>query len=101
MTEYNNRRIRKQAGKVGPHSMSRAFAYQFPEKWGGTDFLLPVDLELVRELKDIVSEGEDLLAFTSAEFSAQAEIIFANSGVTSITTSNAWAVYTWMRNQMM
>jgi hypothetical protein len=71
----NAARMRKIKDKVGPSGMSRDYAFSVPESWGGRDCLLPVDVSVVRELKEALG-GDALLKFVSPEFSARAQAVY-------------------------
>jgi len=61
-----------QSAQPGPSGMSRSEAFSMPENWGGRDGLLPVDVNVVRELKEVMG-GDDILEFVSEEFSERAQ----------------------------
>lgn len=88
--------MRKQNDKLGPSGMSRDDAYFMPETWGSVNCLLPVDVQVVHQLKEELG-GESLTAFTSPEFSAKAELAFealqAAHGAITVERENAWIVF--------
>ena len=88
----NNAPMRTQHDKDGPSGMSRNAAYIFPEKWGAKDYLMPVDLELVRSVKERVG-GASLLQFTTQEFADQAEVAFNGLELSKLSFLNVWDVY--------
>ena len=45
------------------HLVSWNKAYSLPHKWGGKQCLLEVDLEVVHEIKDLMSDGDDMFHF--------------------------------------
>jgi hypothetical protein len=58
--------------------MSQNEAYSLPHKWGGHQCLLHVDLDVVHEIKEFISNSEDLFHFPliTAEFERQAEEVY-------------------------
>ncbi|KAG9316859.1 hypothetical protein JVU11DRAFT_2931 [Chiua virens] len=72
MDFHNGTRMRKDNDKIGPSGMSRNDAFSLPEQWGGRNCLLPIDMNVIREIKAEMG-GDALLEFTSVEFSARAQ----------------------------
>ncbi|KAK2459393.1 hypothetical protein APHAL10511_008591 [Amanita phalloides] len=70
MDSRNAYQSRCDRSKPSPSGMSRNEAYSLPHKWGGRQCLLDVNLDTVREIKDFISNGEDLFHFplVTAEF---------------------------------
>ncbi|KAJ7208423.1 hypothetical protein B0H12DRAFT_1205974 [Mycena haematopus] len=90
--------IRKQKNKPGPSgikAMSRNEAFTTFESWGGVDCLLPVDRDVIRQMKEDLG-GEELIAFTTPQFSERAEEAFQTLGVNELTQQNAWDVFQTM-----
>ena len=60
--------------------MSRNEAYSLPHKWGGQQCLLDVDLGIIREIKEFISNGEDMFRFPliTVEFERQAEEVYSD-----------------------
>ena len=81
--------------KYGPSGMSKNIAYSMPEKWGGVDQLLPVDLDLIRAMKQELG-GDAILEFVSEEFSRTAEAAYERLGVVELTFHNIWDVFSAM-----
>ncbi|KAG6835988.1 hypothetical protein H0H93_012470 [Arthromyces matolae] len=92
MDERNSYKSRKDNKKVGPSGMSRATAFKFPERWGGTDRKIKVDLDVIREIKKEMG-GDTLLEFSTPEFSARAEAAYASLHVSELTFENVWNVF--------
>ncbi|KAF8445060.1 hypothetical protein L210DRAFT_3611184 [Boletus edulis BED1] len=88
----NGARMRKDNNKIGPSAMSRNQAFSLPEQWGGRDCLLPVNVNVIQEIKAEMG-GDALLQFTSAEFSARAQAMYDTLGITELTTENIWHVF--------
>jgi len=65
--------------KAGPSGMSRNQAYSIPSKWGGRDCLIPVDVQVIREIKRAIG-GDSILEFTSMKFSEKAQEAYNSFG---------------------
>ena len=83
----------KNKSKAGPSNMSRNTAFSLPEKWGGRSCLLPVNADLVQELKQELG-SDSLLSFVTAEFAGRAEIAFQSLNISHLSFANAWDVFT-------
>lgn len=88
----NGVRMRTDKHKPGPSGMSRNEAFAMPESWGGRDCLLPVDVNVVREIKEAMG-GDSLLEFTTMEFSAMAQAAYDTLHITKLTPENVWHVF--------
>lgn len=91
----NGARMRKDKNKPGPSGMSRNEAYFNPASWGGRNCLMPVDVEVVREIKEAMG-GDELLAFTSAEFEQRAQVVYDSLDIPELTFENVWHVFSVM-----
>lgn len=87
--------MRKDKNKPGPSGMSRNQAFVLPEKWGGRNCLIPVDVEVIREIKAAMG-GDALLAFVSDEFDARAQEVYDSLLIVELTFQNVWAVFSAM-----
>ncbi|KAF8714408.1 hypothetical protein AX14_012714 [Amanita brunnescens Koide BX004] len=98
MDSRNAYRSRRDHDKPGPSGMSRNEAYSLPHKWGGRQCLLDVDLDVVSEIKDFISNGEDLFRFplVTAEFEKQAEEVYQSLHIRNLTLLNVWNVFRMM-----
>ena len=78
--------------------MSRNEAYSLPHKWGGRQCLLDVDLDVIREIKEFIRNGEDFFRFplVTAEFERQAEEVYQSLNVHELMLSNVWNVFHMM-----
>jgi hypothetical protein len=85
--------MHKDASKPGPSGMSRDHAFMFPESWGGCNCLLPVDISVIRELKESLG-GDALLDFVSTEFSIHAQMAYNSLNISELTFENVWAIFT-------
>ena len=90
----NGTRMRKDKNKPGPSGDSRNNLYLMPEKWGGRDLLQPVDLDIIRALKEEVG-GDGLLHFVEPEYAARAEQALHSLGMTfsAVEFDNVWFVF--------
>ena len=95
MDSRNAYRSRRNRSKPGPSGISRNEAYSLPHKWGGRQCLLDVDLDIVREIKDFISNGEDLFRFplVTAEFERQAEEVYETLHIRDLALSNVWNIF--------
>jgi hypothetical protein len=84
--------IRKDRNKPGPSGMSRNDAFSLPSSWGGRNCLLPVDVDIIREIK-VAMGGDSILDFVPAEFSQQAQAAFDFLGISELTYQNVWSVF--------
>lgn len=88
--------MRKDKLKPGPSGMSRNQAFSLPGEWGGKDCLLKIDdLSVIKKLKEELG-GEQLLSFSTPEFSVHAQKAFDSLDITDLTFENAWPVFTAM-----
>ncbi|KAJ7574148.1 hypothetical protein C8J56DRAFT_803433, partial [Mycena floridula] len=96
ITFRNGAQMRKVKNKPGPSSCSHNEAFSNFKAWGGENFLMPIpDLSIIREIKEAMG-GDELLAFTSAEFSGQAQAAYDTLNITQSTMENVWDVFTAM-----
>lgn len=85
--------MRKDKKKPGPSAMSRNEAFSLPEKWGGRNCLLPVDIDIIRDIKKEMG-GDQILEFTTPEFSEQCQLIFDELGFDGILSfENVWDIF--------
>ena len=98
MESRNSYKSRRDNTKPGPSGMSRNEAYSLPHKWGGQQCLLDVDLDVVREIKDFISNGEDLFRFplVTVEFEKAAEDAYETLHIQDLSLTNVWNVFTMM-----
>jgi hypothetical protein len=88
----NGARMRKDKNKPGPSGMSRNDAFSLPSSWGGRNCLLPVDIDVIREIK-VAMGGDAILEFVSVEFSQQAQVAFDSLGISELTFQNVWTIF--------
>ncbi len=91
----NGAKMRKNNDKAGPSGMSRNTAFSMPDRWGGRNCLIPVDVNVIREIKETMG-GDALLAFVTPDFDKQAQKAFDKIGISHLTMDNAWAVFAAM-----
>ncbi|KAI0697862.1 hypothetical protein BC835DRAFT_1269742 [Cytidiella melzeri] len=87
--------IRKQKNKPGPSGMSRNDAFTLPDKWGGRNCLLPVDMHIIRDIKEAMG-GDDILEFVSRDFRKCAEHVYASLNIAQLGFDNVWFVFNAM-----
>jgi hypothetical protein len=95
MDSCNAARMRKDKTKAGPSGMSCDQAFTFLERWGERNCLLPVDLAVIREMKEALG-GDKLLEFVSPEFSQKAQAVYDSSKISELTFQNVWLVFATM-----
>ncbi|KAJ7474431.1 hypothetical protein B0H11DRAFT_2158685 [Mycena galericulata] len=91
----NSIKMRKQSDKPGPSAMSRNTAFSLPEKWGGRNCLLPVDVDVIAQMKTDMG-GDALIAFSTPEFAARAQIAYDYLQIQALTQENIWHVFMTM-----
>ena len=89
----NGARMRKDNNKPGPSGVSRNEAFALPENWGGRNCLIPVDIEVIKEIK-VAMGGDQVLSFVSAEFAQLAQNAYGTLHVSQLKFDNVWAVFT-------
>jgi hypothetical protein len=94
----NAYRSRLDRTKPGPSGMSRNEAYSLPHKWEGGQYLLDVDVDIVREIKEFISNGEDLFRFplVTTEFERCAEEVYQLLHIHELGLSNVWNIFRMM-----
>ena len=91
----NGAKMRKDAKKAGPSGVSRNEAFSLFEEWGGRNCILPVDLDVIREIKEAMG-GDSLLEFTTSTFSKQAQVAYDSQGIVQLSFENCWDIFTAM-----
>lgn len=79
--------------------MSSNTAFRLPEQWGGKNCLLPVDVEVIQEIKEEM-EGDKILEFVLQEFSEHAEAAYQTLGIQDLNFSNIWPIFKDLHNLM-
>lgn len=98
MESRNSYKSRRDVSKPGPSGMSRNEAYSLPHIWGGHQCLLDVDMDVVREIKDFISDGKDMFRFplVTAQFEHEADIIYQSLHVQDLSLCNVWNIFSAM-----
>lgn len=91
----NNHPTRFDRAKKLPSGVSPNVAIALADEYGGENCLLPVDLTVIRHLKESIG-GEGLIRFVDVEFACSAEAAFRTLGIDKITADNIWHVFTEM-----
>jgi len=100
VTFQNSAKMHKDKSKPGPSGMLRNQAYSLPGKWGGRDCLIPINVQVIWELKQTLG-GDAILEFTSAEFSEKAKDAYDNLGLNELTFMNVWFVFDTMKGRLL
>ncbi|KAI0694409.1 hypothetical protein BC835DRAFT_1218090, partial [Cytidiella melzeri] len=87
--------IWKQKNKSGPSGMPRNDAFTLPDKWGGLNCLLPVDMHIIRDIKEAMG-GNNILGFVSCDFRKCTEHVYASLNVAQLEFDNVWFVFNAM-----
>ncbi|KAG6371338.1 hypothetical protein JVT61DRAFT_9712, partial [Boletus reticuloceps] len=91
----NNHPSHFHIAKVLPSGVSPNVAIALAPEYGGTNWLIPVDVAVIRRLKAAIG-GEELLRFVDVEFAQHAEAVFATLDIQTITLNNIWQTFTQM-----
>lgn len=93
----NNAPIRKDNLKLLPSGRGATpdHIYSFPEEYNMKDQLIAVDRNVIQELK-LGLGGDSILDFVRAEFAELALQVYENLGSPSISSANAWHVFSHM-----
>ena len=63
------------------------------EKWGGHNCLLPVDVDIVHQIKEEMGGGDTLLDFVTDEYSQKAQAAYDTLSIWKLTLENVWDVF--------
>lgn len=88
----NSYKSRLDNEKHGPSGMSCNISFSLPQKWGGKNYLLPVDLNVIQELKEAM-DRDSILNFVSMEFSEICQRAYDSLHVKALTFENVWYVF--------
>ncbi|KAJ7439477.1 hypothetical protein FB451DRAFT_1301899 [Mycena latifolia] len=91
--------VRYQRGKLLPTGGRIGEFYSHPEKWGGRDQLVPVDIAVVDRLIEQYTPP-DLFQFGTDEMVALCEDLYKAVGSLDVSSVNGWAVFTAMIGQL-
>ena len=92
MCEWDSFKSRKDNSKPGPSGMSRNAVFSMPECWGGRNCLLPIDVAVIQEIKEVMG-GDEILEFVSCKFSEHAEAAYESLHVQDLTFENVWPIF--------
>jgi hypothetical protein len=95
MESRNAYRSRKDNKKAGPSGMSRNIAFSLPHTWGGKNCILPIDRDVVRQIKAEMG-GDDILAFVDRDFADRAETAYESLGIVDLNFNNVWSIFSRM-----
>jgi hypothetical protein len=84
--------MRTNKSKHGPSGISRNEAFSLRSSWGGRNCLLPVDVKVIREIKETMG-GDALLEFTTAEFSERAQAAYDTLNISQLNAENIWYIF--------
>ena len=98
MDSRNSYKSRLDHNKPGPSGISRNEAFSLPHLWGGRQCLLDVNMDVIQELKDIISEGEDMFRFplVTPQFELAAENVYESLHIQDLSLGNVWSVFSSM-----
>ncbi|KAK7434314.1 hypothetical protein VKT23_020264 [Stygiomarasmius scandens] len=88
----NGTKMRKDKNKLGPSGMSRDEAFTLYDSWGGKNYLMSVDVSVVREIMEEMG-GDSLLEFVTVKFSTQAQEVYDSLHISELTMQNIWDVF--------
>lgn len=92
MHTRNSYKSRKDESKAGPSGMSRNEAFSLPESWGGLNCLMPVDINVIWEMKEALG-GDAILEFVLANFAQHAQDAYDTLNIADLTLKNVWYVF--------
>jgi len=78
-----------------PSGVSPDVAVSLCTEYGGENCLQPVDSAVVRNLMEEIG-GEELIRFVSIDYAARAQEVFNTLGISTLTFSNIWEVFSAM-----
>lgn len=92
---FNDHRVRFDRNKKLPSGVSPNIAYTLHKKYGGENYLQPVNTAIVRELM-VELGGEELIQFVSPEYAVCAQGVYDRLNIGELTLENIWFVYSEM-----
>ncbi|KAJ7182577.1 hypothetical protein C8R43DRAFT_868246 [Mycena crocata] len=97
--ENNRHFVCKQKNSLLPTGGRHSDFYAHPEKWGGTDQLIPVDVTVIDTLIEKYTPPK-LFQFGSDEMVALCEALYEAVGSPEVSAVNGWMVFTAMIGQL-
>ncbi|KAF9511735.1 hypothetical protein BS47DRAFT_1363611 [Hydnum rufescens UP504] len=99
LDEYRHRvnaaKTHKVKGKLLPSGVAPDIVYSIPERYGMKDRLLPIDVDVIREIKAYMG-GDSIIGFVPPEYAQQARAAFDSLGVIKLSVGNVWSVFVAM-----
>lgn len=99
MFTFNNRTVRYDKSKKLPSGITPKVASSLCEKYGGVNCLIPVDVNVVRYLKELIG-GENLIRFVSVEYETEVRKVYERLGIQKLTFHNVWDVFSVMLSML-
>ncbi|KAJ7863354.1 hypothetical protein B0H14DRAFT_3444217 [Mycena olivaceomarginata] len=97
--ENSRHRVRFQRNKLLPTGGTHGEFYKHPERWGGRDQLVPVDVAVVDRLIEMHTPPR-LFQFGTDEMVALCEGLYSSIGCPDVSAINGWDVFKAMINQL-
>ncbi|KAJ7163849.1 hypothetical protein C8R43DRAFT_879192 [Mycena crocata] len=97
--ENSRHHVRFQRNKLLPTGGKHGDFYKNPEKWGGRDQLVPVDVAVIDYLIETYTPPR-LFQFGTDEMVSLCEVLFSAVGTPEVSAVNGWAVFTAMIAQL-
>lgn len=85
--------MRKQKDKQLPSGGSPDDFYNYPERHGGEECGIDVDMDVITQLLDDSEEGKKHMCFVDEEFEPLVEEAYEAIGSPAITLHSAWTVF--------
>lgn len=95
----NDHTVRRDNNKFLPSGVSPNVAFSLHHKYGAENYLQPVDVAVVQSLMEKIG-GEALIQFVSIEYAVQAQSVYDNLHIGSLTFDNVWYIFQSMLPQM-
>ncbi|KAJ3791499.1 hypothetical protein GGU11DRAFT_751664 [Lentinula aff. detonsa] len=94
--EQNCHCVRKQNEKLLPSGGSADDFYSYPEKYGGEQCSIEVDMRVIDQLLDEAVEGKQHMCYVDEDFEQLAIAAHVAIGFPAITLHSAWSVFRHM-----
>ncbi|KAJ3771813.1 hypothetical protein FB446DRAFT_82805 [Lentinula raphanica] len=94
--EQNSHRVRKQKEKLLPSGGSADDFYSYPEKYGGEQCGIKVDMRVIDQLLDEAVEGKQRMRYVDEDFEQLAVTAHIAIGSPAITLHSAWSIFKYM-----
>ncbi|KAJ6455022.1 hypothetical protein C8R45DRAFT_1056748 [Mycena sanguinolenta] len=91
---WNTHKTRKQSNKYLPSGVAPEDVFQHPENFGLRHAGIPVDLNVVRELRNTLPKSrEDCFRWVPLDFDLRANAAYKSLGSPELTISAGWTIY--------